>query len=135
MRQEKTGEGEVPEMVRADLPFESVGCSRFRDQHDPGVIDEDVQVAGPSRGKGANGREIFKIKRPDLRIADDRRRDLLTFDLITDGKDDLCSCAGQRASGGRTNSARGASHHGNPARQVGEVGGGPVAVRVRHRSA
>ena len=133
MRQQKRGEGEVPEMVRADLPFESVGCSRFRDQHDPGVIDEDVQVAGPSRGKGANGREIFKVKRPHLRVADDRRSDSLTFDLVPDGEDDPCSRAGQRASRSRTDSARGARHHDDPAGQVRDVCGGPVAVRVRHR--
>ena len=69
VRQQQIGQDEVTEMVRADLALEAIGGSPFRDQHDPGVVDEDVDGAGPRGREGSNRCQVLEVQRPDLGIA------------------------------------------------------------------
>ena len=111
VRQQQVGQDEVAEMVRSDLAFEAVGCSRFRDQHDPGVVDEDVDGARPRGREGSNRCEVLQVQQPDFGVARHRRRDALALGRIADGQNDLRAGPSQRASAGRTDAARGAGHH------------------------
>ena len=54
VREQQVGEREVTEVIRADLPLEAVVGPPFRDEHDPGVVDQDVQIAGPRGGECAH---------------------------------------------------------------------------------
>ena len=55
-----------PEVVRPDLQLEAVLGPTLGDGHDAGVVDEDVEVALPGVGEGADGREVGEVERPHL---------------------------------------------------------------------
>jgi DNA-binding HxlR family transcriptional regulator len=59
----------MTEMVGSDLQFEPVGGPPLRNHHDPGVVDQDVEVSGPSRGELADRREAGEIQLPHVRLS------------------------------------------------------------------
>jgi hypothetical protein len=54
VRQQEVGQREVSKVVGADLQFEAVVGPSLRHQHDPGVVDQDIQVPGPGIGELAD---------------------------------------------------------------------------------
>ena len=64
--QQQVGQGEVAEVVGAELELEALGGPAQRHRHHPGVVDQQVDRPRPGPGEGADGAQIGEVERPDL---------------------------------------------------------------------
>jgi len=78
-----TGQGEVPEVVDAELGLEAVGCGAVGECHDAGVVDQQVQpLVVVVLGEGV--RRVISINGEDATGVDLGWRD--TFEVIGGGE-------------------------------------------------
>ncbi len=116
----------MPEVVGPDLQLEAVGRSPFREHHDAGVVDEDVDGAGPCARERANRLQLSEVEMSDLGPATGTPRDLLALGNVAHGKNHPGSRTRKVPRGCGAQAARGAGDDHGPAGHVGEVVRSPL---------
>jgi hypothetical protein len=138
--EQEAGEGEVAEVVGAELELESIGSDATLGKgHDAGVVDEEVEAAvGGEEGlsSGTNGGEAGEVELRDFELGcrnlgEDSFASRFSFRLIAAGENDGGSVAGEFEGGVIADAAVGSCDVGELAMLRGDLGGGPVG----HRSA
>jgi hypothetical protein len=127
--QQEVGQREVPEVVGAELRLEAVDGLGLRHRHDPGVVDEDVEVAAPAGGERAHRVQRGEVERTHLPVAGEGRGDALALGGVAHRQDDVRAGPRQLARGDGAEAARRARHDHGGAGEVGQVGGGPGGGR------
>jgi hypothetical protein len=93
-RQEQPGEGEVAEVVGAELQLEAVRRRAVRRGHHAGVVDEHVDVAIEAFGEGTHRGQIGEVQRANLGVAAQPGRRGLALGGVADGEHDVRSGPG-----------------------------------------
>ena len=137
--EQPTGQGEVAEMVGAELHLETVGGLAAGDGHDAGVVEQDVEavVAGTEAiGEGRHRRQVGQVERFEGHVGgDDGTADAVegvgALRLVPAGQDHLGAGPGQGQGRLEADAAVGPGHHGGAAGEVGDVVDGPCS-HARH---
>jgi hypothetical protein len=87
-REEQIRQSKVTEMVRSHMALKAVDGSTLRHHQDPGVVDEDVEIARPTFRERPHGRQILEIQVSDLCVSRETARDPLTLSDVPDREDD-----------------------------------------------
>jgi len=130
------GEGEVAEVVDAELHLEALRGLLLGGRHQAGVVDEDVEAlvcCEELLGAVLHRLEVSEVYFEDLgRPGGVRFRDLrdgvVGLAAVSAGEDDCSAVLGQRSGGFEADAAVGAGDQDCPASLVGNVGFGPIAA-------
>jgi hypothetical protein len=123
--EQEIGQGEVAEVVGAELQLEAVGGMRERRDHHARVVDEQVEIALPAGGELADRGEVGEVEPADLGRAGHRRGGRLALGDVADGEDDASAGGGERARRGAADAAVAAGDDHAAAGHVGNVVGAP----------
>ena len=138
-RQQQPGEGEVAEVVGAQLALEAVSRPALGDGHDAGVGHQQVQRSIPRRGERTHRGEVGQVQlsepggaRP--RLLDQLSQSPLTTPRIAAGQGHHRAPTVQLDRGAQPDAAVRAGDHGRAPVQRGDVGQRPGrrCRRVRH---
>jgi len=116
----------MTEMVGADLALEAVGGQREGRGHDPGVVDQDVDLVH-AVGERAYRRQILQVELTHLDVAGHLPRGGLAFARGADGHDDGGAPAGQLPGRHSAQPAIGAGNDHGASGERRQVCGGPIS--------
>jgi hypothetical protein len=94
-RQQQVREGEVAEVVGAEVQLEAVGRRRLRHEHDAGIVDEHVDRLAPRIGEPPDGGEVGEIEGSDLDVPADGRRRVPAALFVAHSEDDPRTSRGE----------------------------------------
>jgi hypothetical protein len=129
--QQQAGEGEVAEVVGAELQLEAVGGRLLRGVHHAGVVDQkvDARVGGAQVGRrGPDRVQGGQVEGLDGDVAGDAGGCLLALLDVADGQDHRRPARGEHPGGLEAEPGVGAGHDRHPAVLIGDVLLGPVAA-------
>ena len=126
LRKQQIRQSEMAEVIRPELRLEPVdGPVQGRD-HDPGIVDEEIDRIGEVRSEVAHRGEIGEIEVAHLGAAGHRLRGGLTLRTIAHGQDDMSAPARQNPGSDPTEPA---VRTGDEGRAVSEIGDAEVDRR------
>ena len=132
--QEQAGEGEVPEVVSAELQLESVSGRAMGGGHHARIINKEVQPARvrgrPDGGELTNTGEVGEVEPPQRHGSPGLLRNEplspRSLGVVTDGKRHICPVSGQFEGCSQPQARVGPGHDRRAAGEIGHVVGGPA---------
>jgi hypothetical protein len=85
-RQQQIREREVAQVVGAELQLKAIGGAAQRRNHDPGVVDQQVDLTIPARGKRPDRGEAGEVEFAYLGLAGDARGRRVTLLEVAHGQ-------------------------------------------------
>src|SRR5699024_3713101 len=107
LRQQQVGQREVAEVVGAELELEPVGRAPQRRDHQPGVVDQQVDGAVDATGEEAHGGEVGEVEAAHLGLAGHGGGGVGPLAHIAHGQDDARAVLGEGSGGDAADAAVG----------------------------
>src|SRR5690606_18739849 len=107
LRQQQVGQGEVAEMVGAELELEAVGRATQRRDHQPGVVDQQVDGAVDAAGEEPHRGEVGEVEASHLDLSGHRVGGVRSLAHIAHGQDHAGAVLGEDTGGDAADAAVG----------------------------